>query len=715
MRPTSSTLRHLLPVLFSLLCLLAPLSVEAAFTGTTTWKGAASGTFGTGTNWTTDWTSSGSNYLLRISGTSGGASPVVVTANATIGGLDIASGFQLIRQAGTGVVALTISGSTGADTFFSNSGTITGGSGTLRFAISPGAGTIANSGVLEATAGNTLSFQSATGGSLTINNTGGLMRTVGTGDLSLASNQNGSVSVSGGTIQNAAGTIDQKNLSTYTNVALTNGGLYTISTAANASVAQGLVLAGTTSFNNSGTLSLATTGTIVGVNTVLSINSGSAALINSGVVTITSTGTVANTANASLLFAVSSTVSNSGVITLDSQSATGNTQLDVGGNTATLAGSGTLVMKVDTGGAVGRVIITGTSSGAGQLVNSSGHTIRGAGLLGNDTIGTITNNGLINADDASFALTVNPFSTTGSVVNSGTIRASGAGGLVLADGVYTNSGLIQVDAGSVLTTNVGAALTNSGSMLISGSWNGNGTVANNSNITYSSAVNSSVSGVISGTGTVTKSGAGSLTLAGNNSYTGTTSVTAGTLVINGSGASAVVVSSGAILGGSGTVGNSVTISNGGTLAPGNSPGVLSTGALSLTGTASTLAMEMSGTSAGAYDQVNVAGAVNLNGNGRLELTLLSGFSPVQGDLFFLIVNDSTDAINGTLFGLADQAFFSAAGKVWQISYFGNAEAPTPGFTGGNDLVLQVVPEPGTTVLVGVGLFSMLTLWRRRKS
>lgn len=713
MRPKTCPLRHQLLVLISPLLLLLPTSAHAVLSGTTTWIGPASGTFGVAANWSsTNWTTSGSNYLLRINGTSGGLSPVVAAANVTIGGLDIASGFQLTRSGGN--VILTLSGSSGADTVFSNSGTITATGGLLRFGIASNAATIANSGIMEATGAGTLSIQSNSGGSFTLNNAGGILRTVGAGDLSIASNQNGSVSINGGSVQNSAGTIDQRNVTTYTNVALTNGGLYTISTNLNAAVAQGLVLAGTTSFNNSGTLSMVNSSTSA-ATMQLTINSGSASLTNSGVVTITSSGTGANAPTTSLLFAASSTVSNSGVITLDSQSVTNNTQLDVGGNTATFAGSGTLALKVNTGGAVGKVLVTGTSSGAGQLVNGAGHTIRGAGLLGNDTIGTITNNGVINADDATYALTVNPFSTTGSVVNSGTIRASGAGGLIFADGAYTNSGLIQVDAGSVLTINSGVAIANSGSMLINGSWNGNGSVANNSNITYGSAVNSSVATTISGTGTLTKSGAGTLTLTANNSYSGATSVTAGTLVINGSGSSAVTVSGGAVLGGSGTIGNSVTISNGGTLAPGNSPGAISTGALTLSGTASTLAMELSGTGAGLYDQVNVSGSVNLNGNGQIQLSLLSGFSPSQDDVFYLLINDGADAINGTLFGLADLATFSAAGKVWQITYFANAEGPTPGFTGGNDLALQVVPEPGTTLLVGFGLFSMLTLWRRRRS
>jgi hypothetical protein len=127
---------------------------------------------------------------------------------------------------------------------------------------------------------------------------------------------------------------------------------------------------------------------------------------------------------------------------------------------------------------------------------------------------------------------------------------------------------------------------------------------------------------------------------------------------------------------------------------------------------STFAADLTGIGAVAgtnYDQLNVAGTVNL-GSSTLALSL-SGFSPNVGDLLFLMQNDGAEAITGIFNGLADNSIFMMGGYQFQIGYAGNAEASTPSFIGGNDLVLQVIPEPATLVL----LLSGLGLWLRRRS
>lgn len=209
---------------------------------------------------------------------------------------------------------------------------------------------------------------------------------------------------------------------------------------------------------------------------------------------------------------------------------------------------------------------------------------------------------------------------------------------------------------------------------------------------------------------LTKTGLGTLELTGANTYTGATVVNAGTLLINGTSASAVTVSN-ATFGGTGTISNSVTIGSSGTLAPGNSPGVINTGDLSLTSASSTIAMEIAGTGANQYDQINVTGAVNLNGNGQISLNLLS-YVPQLTDIFFLVLNDGNDAINGTLFNLAQGGTFTASGYTWKVSYVGDSTNGT--FLGGNDLALQMIPEPGTAALL-VGGMGMLALSRRRRN
>jgi fibronectin-binding autotransporter adhesin len=221
---------------------------------------------------------------------------------------------------------------------------------------------------------------------------------------------------------------------------------------------------------------------------------------------------------------------------------------------------------------------------------------------------------------------------------------------------------------------------------------------------------------------ITKLGAGTLQLDGASSYTGATKVDAGRLLVNGSlsATSAVTVNNGGTLGGSGTVG-AVNVIAGGTLAPGNSPGTINTGNLTLPGSLSSeLSKAVSGSQPVAgtdYDQVNVTGTVNLAG-GDLVLTLGTGLQ--EGDLYFLVRNDGIDGITGefsTLGGvsttLTQGSQFTQGAYTFLISYTGNAEAGIPTFTGGNDLALQVIPEPQTWAMLLSGA-GVLTLWQRTR-
>jgi len=108
-----------------------------------------------------------------------------------------------------------------------------------------------------------------------------------------------------------------------------------------------------------------------------------------------------------------------------------------------------------------------------------------------------------------------------------------------------------------------------------------------------------------------KQGAGTMTLSGVSDYSGATYVSAGKLVVDGSitGSSAVTVNFGATLAGSGSIAGTVTVDNGGILSPGNSPGVLTVGALTLNNT-SILNYELGSP---ASDRVDVTGALTLDG------------------------------------------------------------------------------------------------------
>lgn len=204
-----------------------------------------------------------------------------------------------------------------------------------------------------------------------------------------------------------------------------------------------------------------------------------------------------------------------------------------------------------------------------------------------------------------------------------------------------------------------------------------------------------------------KSGAGTLILDQSNTYTGETIVSEGTLVINGSVSTSyqTVVKDVAILAGSGSVGR-LMVESGGTVSPGNSAGVLRTGDLTLDGT---FAAEINGNGAGIlYDQIEVTGTVNLSG--LLSVTMGS-FTPANGNLFFLINNDGYhDSVFGNFSGLSEGTEFEMAGQTWKISY--EADFENQVFTGGNDVALMAIPEPGSIFLVTLGVIPVLRRNRR---
>jgi autotransporter-associated beta strand protein len=235
---------------------------------------------------------------------------------------------------------------------------------------------------------------------------------------------------------------------------------------------------------------------------------------------------------------------------------------------------------------------------------------------------------------------------------------------------------------------------------------GSGAVTNNAALVFNRSNNFSVSTTISGSGTVTKEGDGIMTLLGTNAYTGNTIVNDGTLAVNGTAsASAFTVNNGGTVIGTGTVG-ALTVANGGRIGPGNSPGILNTGTIDLQ-SGGILDIELNGATAGTgYDQLNVTGSVTLAG----QLSVTMGFTPIENSLFFILLNDGSDAINGTFIGLADESVFNVSGQEFRISYFADRTGNT--FTGGNDVALMAIPEPSTSLLAGFALTALLIRRRR---
>ncbi len=176
-----------------------------------------------------------------------------------------------------------------------------------------------------------------------------------------------------------------------------------------------------------------------------------------------------------------------------------------------------------------------------------------------------------------------------------------------------------------------------------------------------------------------KTGAGTLTLSNTDTYFGSTTVDLGKLVVNGQLLdTAVTVNGGGTLSGDGNV-PATTVQSGGVLSPGDSPGTLTVGSLSLV-TGSTFNEELGGKTAGTrYDQtvIPAGGSVALD-NSTLNISFLGGFRPTVGQQFTIIKNQSGTSVVGTF---AQGSTYTFDGYLFGINYAGGA---------GDDVVLTVL-------------------------
>ncbi len=316
--------------------------------------------------------------------------------------------------------------------------------------------------------------------------------------------------------------------------------------------------------------------------------------------------------------------------------------------------------------------------GTGEVALGVGGQIKTNASVTSSFFGSITGVGNIVKDGtASWTL-------YGSNTFTGDISLNGGTLLLGNSNVIPDGSNLTVQAGATFDMNnqseTLAALTGAGSVVL-----GSGTLT--LNISNTPTIGPSITGA----GGIVKAGTGTATIDATKAYTGATTVAAGTLIVNTSltNSSGVSVASGATLKGSGSV-NATTVS--GTIAPGNSPGILYTGNLSLAA-GSTFEAEIGGMTPGkisaSHDQISVNGTVTIAPTASLNVIAFGGFVPYSNNALVLIQNDGSDPISGIFSGMPEGYVLT--------NFLGSGQSRTLTYVGGDGNDLALIVSPATSV------------------
>ena len=323
---------------------------------------------------------------------------------------------------------------------------------------------------------------------------------------------------------------------------------------------------------------------------------------------LTNTGTIQADLNSDT--GIEGTIDNQGMINI--VSAGQNADLEVQSSGATLTGGGTVELSTN-GAAISRV--NGTS---GSTLVIDDQTIQGSGNIGQNLLAIdVRGAGIVHALHAGQVLTVDAVGTAGDLINNGLFTASNGATLNVV-GDFDNDGIIDAQSGSFVT------------------------------------------------------------------------------------ATSSLISDGLIKG-SGTIDSGTFISSNGIIAPGNSIGTLTFDADTVFGTGNELQIEIAGLAI--HDVLDINGTADLDG--FLNLELLSGYLPSATDVFTVMNSASSSSLTGSFSNVSNGGTLltSDGSGSFTVNYVG-------GTVQLSNFSSSAVPEPGSLILVG-GLLVGLTVKRRR--